>query len=377
MGIPQSAVGRGPSLRSESELAPTTKWNYFADLENSPRLKQSALSGGLAAVASTYGSGALQLTAAIVLARMLTPVDFGLVAIVALLTSCAPQLIDFGVGDATTQNITITPSQVSTLFWLNTGIGLAVAIVVALCSPVIALVYQEPQLESIALGFSITFSLIGLSLQHLALLRRTMQFVVIAKIQVLSALAGLGTAVSLAYLGFGYWALVFRPLASASCMLAGAWLACSWRPSLAFSGDEVKSMVRFGLHVMCYSIVASISRAADRITLGLVHRPQEVGAYHNALVLYENSIFVALAQIHGVASTALGRFQSEPAALRQRYGSALATLAFFVMPASVIISLIGQDAVVTLLGEKWRESGLLLSIVALRGIAQVVQSSQG
>src|SRR5262249_24904681 len=145
--------------------------------------------GGVASVAMQYGNGVLQVAAAVVLARLLTPEDFGLVAIVTVLTSFATALIDFGLGDAVAQRSKITPSQVSSLFWLSSAIGFAVAVALAACSPLIAWIYGEPRLEAIALCLSIVFLLSGLSNQHLALMRRTMQFGRIAKIQTFSTLA--------------------------------------------------------------------------------------------------------------------------------------------------------------------------------------------
>src|SRR5499433_836575 len=146
---------------------------YFEEHKESRDLGRRALRGGAASVAMQYVNGTLQIVATIVLARLLTPEDFGLVAIVTVLTSFAPLLIDFGLGDATTQRSKITPSQVSSLFWLSSGIGLSVAIVVAACSPLIAWAYRDPRLEAIALCSGITFVLWGVSNQHLALLRRT------------------------------------------------------------------------------------------------------------------------------------------------------------------------------------------------------------
>src|SRR5215467_8578437 len=146
---------------------------YFEDHRESSDLGRLALRGGVVSVATQYGNGFLQIVAAIVLARLLSPEDFGLVAIVTVLTSFAPLLIDFGLGDATAQRSKITPSQISSLFWLSSGIGLAVAVVVAGCAPLIAWIYREPRLEPIVLYSVITFVLWGASNQHMALLRRT------------------------------------------------------------------------------------------------------------------------------------------------------------------------------------------------------------
>src|SRR5262245_21928574 len=156
---------------------------YFEDHKESTDLGRLALRGGVTSVAMQYGNGALQIAAAVILARLLTPEDFGLVAIVLVLTSFAPGLIDLGLGDAVAQRAKISQAQVSSLFWLSTAVGLAVAVVVAACSPLIAMLYREPRLGPIALLTAITFVLCGASNLHLALLRRKLRFGTIAQIQ--------------------------------------------------------------------------------------------------------------------------------------------------------------------------------------------------
>jgi O-antigen/teichoic acid export membrane protein len=350
---------------------------YFEDHQESGDLGRRAVRGGIVSVAAQYGNGVLQILAQIVLARLLMPADFGLVAIITVLTSFAPLLIDFGLGDATTQRRRITPRQISSLFWLTSGVGVAVAVVVAACSPLIAAIYREPRLEPIALCTSITFVLWGLSNQHLALLRRTMQFGRIAKIQLLGSLVGIVVAIILAICGYGYWALVVRPIANALFVVIGAWRGCPWRPGAPAFDNEVKSMVRFGLHVVGFSVTFAVAKAVDRIGLGLFYRPALVGYYQNAVILYESSIFSVFAQAHTVGSAALSKLQSNQDALRQKYAAALSALSFFITPLAAILSVTAEDVTVVLLGEKWRPAGLLLRILALRGIFGVVESSQG
>jgi PST family polysaccharide transporter len=350
---------------------------YFEDHRESHDLGRHALRGGIVSVATQYTNGALQVAATIILARLLAPEDFGLVAIVWVVTSFAPLLIDFGLADATAQRSEITPGQVSSLFWLSSGIGLAVAAVVAACSPLIAAIYREPRLEPIALCTAIMFVLWGVSNQHLALLRRTMQFGRIARIQFFSTLVAIAVAIVIAIWGYGYWALVLRPITNALCVAFGAWLACRWKPGFPVFDGEVRSMVRFGLHVVGFSVTYNLAKAVDRIALGLFYPPDQVGYYQNATTLYENSIFSSLSQVHTVGSAALSKLQSNPAALRQKYEAALSALAFFVMPVAATLSVTAEDLTVILLGEKWRAAGSLLSIIALRGIFQAVEGSQG
>jgi O-antigen/teichoic acid export membrane protein len=354
-----------------------TVGSYFADLEASADLGRLAKRGGVASVAGVYVNGILQIVGVIILGRLLTPEDFGLVAIVMVLMRFAPLLIDFGTADATTQRTKITQGQSSTLFWLTSAIGCAVALSLVVCSPLIAWLYHEPRLQSVAVWSAITFVLAGMSAQHLALLRRTMQFGVIAKIQILSAIAGLVSAILIAISGYGYWALVLRPIVSAGCIAAGAWLACRWRPGRPVLDAEVKSMVGFGLHVLGGSIPFSMTNVADRIALGLFYPLRDVGFYQNAQNMYDNALMAPLGQLHGVGSAGLSKLRSDLEMLRQKYEATLSALAFFVMPTAAILSVTGQDLTVTLLGEKWRESGLLLSIMALRGIVEFIEFSQG
>src|SRR5262249_59966069 len=123
---------------------------------------------------------------------------------------------------------------------------------------------------------------------------RTMQFGTIAKIQISSGLAGTAIAIFMAVRGYGYWALVLRPIASSLCIAIGAWIACRWRPGFPLFDNEVKSMVRFGSHVVGFSVTYSVARALDRIGLGLFYPPDEVGYYQNAITLYDSSIFSVL-----------------------------------------------------------------------------------
>ncbi len=350
---------------------------HLEEHQTSSDLGRQALRGGVASVISRLINGTIQIGSAIALARLLAPEDFGLVAMVNVLTGFAPLLIDCGLGDATTQRARITQGQVSCLFWISTGIGLTLTILMACCSPLIAQMYHDPRLQPIALISAITFVLLGISGQHLALLRRKLQFARVARIEISSNLAAVVVAIGLAACGLGYWGLALRPIVAAAGMAIGAWSFCSWRPGRPAFDSEVRKLVRFGMHVVGFTLTYSAGKSADRFALGLRYLPREVGFYQNAINLYENSIFAVLNPLHAVGSAALSKLQSTPQLLKQKYSAALSALAFYVMPASAILSVVSVDVVTLLLGEKWRVAGTLLSIMALRGMLHVVEGSQG
>src|SRR5262249_16995757 len=157
-------------------------------------------------------------------------------------------------------------------------------------------------------------------------------------IQILSALAGYAVAILIALSGYGYWALVVRPIVSAACIAIGVWLACRWRPGRPVVDAEVKSMLRFGMHVLGFSIPYRATRAADRIGLGLFYLPRDVGFYQNAVTIYENAMLAPLGQLHGVGSASLSKLRSNPTAFQQKYLATLSALTFFVMPVAAILS---------------------------------------
>jgi PST family polysaccharide transporter len=184
-------------------------------------------------------------------------------------------------------------------------------------------------------------------------------------------------AIGLAVCGLGYWGLVLRPIVSAACMLTGAWILCSWRPGRPTFDSEVKKLIRFGMHVVGFTLTYSAGKSADRFALGLRYLPREVGLYQNALNLYDNSICAVLNPLHAVGSAALSKLQATPELLKGKYLAALSALAFYMMPASAILSVLSVDLIVILLGEKWRGAGSLLGILALRGMFHVIEGSQG
>src|SRR5262249_7258588 len=149
----------------------------------------------------------VQVASTVLLARLLSPHDFGLVAMVLALVGFAPVLIDLGTSDACSQKALITPVEISTLFWLNVVIGGVLTMLLAGGSGLIALLFGEPALTGIALISSITFIVVAASTQHYALMRRAMKFRNIAVIDISSNVIGSIVSIAMAFTEWGYWAL--------------------------------------------------------------------------------------------------------------------------------------------------------------------------
>src|SRR4029079_7425197 len=181
-----------------------------------------------------------------VLARLLRPSAFGLLAMVAAIGLVLDLVKEFGLSSATIQKSDITHAQVSALFWINAGVGAVLAAGLFLAAPAIANFYGQPELESIARWLSIGFLASGLTVQHWALLRRQMRFGAIAGMETAAALVSFATAVVLALAGAGYWALVVQRLVSPLLLWGLSWWFCRWRPARPARAAGVRSLIGYG-----------------------------------------------------------------------------------------------------------------------------------
>jgi PST family polysaccharide transporter len=183
-------------------------------------------------------------------------------------------------------------------------------------------------------------------------------------------------AIILAYQGYGYWALVSKPVLTALFTVIGVWIGCGWWPGHPTFTTGVKDLLKFGLNVTGFTMTDYVAKSADRIALGYTTGPRELGYYQNAFVIYDNPLAL-VSPLHNVAVATLSKLRTDPAALKSAWSVALSSLTFFAAPAFAILAVTGQDLVVLLLGSKWAEAGAILSILALRGPAHVVERSLG
>ena len=199
---------------------------YFEENKSYAGLGRASVHSGVVLVATRGINVFVQVATTVLLARLLSPHDFGLVAMVTALMVFAPTLIDLGTTDASTQRARITRGEISALFWLNMAIGGFFTVLFAATSGAIAALFSEPALVGIALASSLTFIFIAGSVQHYALMRRAMEFRRIAMIDLLANVVSSIVAIAMAMTSWGYWALVAKPLLSLVMMAVGAWISC-------------------------------------------------------------------------------------------------------------------------------------------------------
>jgi PST family polysaccharide transporter len=297
----------------------------------------------------------LKLGSMMVLARLLVPADFGLVAMVTAVTGVFGRFNTLGLPSATVQRADINHRQVSTLLWINVGIAALLTSITAAVSPAIAWCYGEPRLTLIALALSGTFFLGGLSVQHQALLRRQMRFGALAFSDVASLAIGLTTGIVFAWWGAGYWALIAMSLAEDLAEATLAWLLCDWRPGLPSRAAGVGSMVAFGGNIAGASILNRASQSLDNVLIGMFWGAGPLGLYSRAYSLLKLPRYPIHAPISKIGLPSLSRLQDDPDRFRRYYQMGVMTIVALGMPIAAFAFADADLMVSVVLGEAWRD----------------------
>ena len=316
-------------------------------------LRRRSIQGGAAIVSLQGARFLLNLGTTAVLARHLSPNDFGLIAMVVTVSSFVSMFRDMGLATATIQKEELSHEQSSTMFWLMLAIGVVLMLGMAIATPVVAWFYQDSRLTQIVPLFAFGFLFSGLMLQHRALLRREMDYTTLALAEMVSLVVSVVVAVWMALAGFTYWALVGRYLSEQAVLMVGVWVASAWRPGRGVWDGGVRSMIKFGGNLASFNILSYLSRNLDNVLLGWRWGTGVLGLYDNAYRLLYLPIQQINTPVSDVAISALSRLQDDAEKYRAYYrrGLMLATSAGMPIVGFMLVST--DKIVLAILGEQW------------------------
>lgn len=340
-------------------------------------LKGRSVRGGAVTMAAQGIRFFFQIGSTAVLARLLTPEDYGLIAMVAVVTGFVMMFKDMGLSMATVQKAQINHGQISTLFWINILISLVIMAVMAALAPVVAWFYSEPQLTLVALTLAGTFIFSGLTIQHQALLRRQMRFGRLAVIEIVAMLNGAVAAIVSAWYGAGYWALVIMQLVTAMSIAVGVWIGCDWRPGWPKRGSNVRSMLAFGGNLTGFSFLNYFTRNMDKLLIGKVYGITQLGLYAKAYQLLLLPLRQITGPISSVAIPTLSRLQNDDDRYRQYYYQAINMIAFITMPLVMVTAALSEEIILIVLGKQWINAGVIFKVLAFSALIQPVGSTIG
>lgn len=351
------------------------KYLDVSDLQDD--LGRRTLRGGLWSTVGQAVKSVVELASFPLLARLLTPDDFGLVGMAVAVTGFLHMFKDMGLTLATVQREDITHEQVNALFWINAGLGFLVAIIAALSAWVLAWFYNQPELIGITLALAVAFGFNGLTVQHEALLKRRMLFGRLIIIEAVALVLAVGTAAALALLGWGYWALVAQSLVLAFVTFVGVWLAMGWRPSVPKKAKGLKELLSFGANLTGFNFVNYFARNLDDVLIGRFNGATQLGYYQQAYKIFKVPLTQVNAPVSKVAIPALSRLTGQPQRYREAYCGVLEKLLMITLPLGAFLVGAHDWIILVILGPQWGAAAPIFAMLSIAIFSQAVTNTTG
>ena len=328
-------------------------------------LRRLAVKGAGATIVFGGVGVAIQMIGTVVLARLIVPQDYGLVAMVttfsALLAACGGSS---GVPDAVAQCKRIDHTLASNLFWISLGLGVLLTVVFACAGSLLATFYGEPALVTLTVGLSATIVLTSISVVPLALLRRAMLFPTVARTELVSKAVSVAVSILFARAGWGRWALVMGAGALPLSTAIGAWWQCRWLPGWLRYNADTGSLLKVAIHTYGRYSVKYFASNTDNLLVGWRFGAFALGFYKKAYDLFALSATQLVFTTSLVAVSALSRVREDRAQFQRYLLGAITVLAFLGMGIAGDLTLIGKDLIRLLLGPGWEPAGSIFTFFA-------------
>lgn len=342
-------------------------------------LKHQAITGVKWNTLTTLLSTIFQLVSYIVLARILQPADFGLMAMATVIIGFAQSFSDAGISSAIIYRQDATTDQLSSLFWLNIWTGILVFVLIVCLEPLILLLFSEPRLPSILYTVALTFLIIPWGKQFEILLQKDLNFAVLSKIQIVALTISTAVTVCTALLGYGVWSLVWGQLSLAilsTFMLA--LVGYRWyRPQIHFKRNDLKGYLNFGLFQMGERCVNFFAERFDQLILASLLGAQGLGYYNFAF----NIINIPLSRINPIINKVIfpvfAQIQDNALHLKAGYLKVLRLLISVNAPLLIGIAIVSPLAIPLIFGTKWTASVIILQILSIVALSRSIGNPVG
>ena len=326
-------------------------------------LKEKTVKGMMWSSIDRFSTQGIQFVFSILIARLLLPSDYGVVAMLNIFLAVSQTFIDSGFGTALIRKLDRTEVDFSTVFYFNIAVSLFFYGVLWLASPYIAAFYDIPLLEDVTKVVALTLVFSSLSGIQNAKLAINLDFKKRAKISVSTTVLTGAVGLWLAYNGYGVWALVVQSVFSAllRSMLLWAWVR--WLPRLTFSWNSFREMFSFGSKLLASALLDTVYNNVTTLVVGKVFSPSVLGVYARAgsLAQYPSSNITGVLQ--GVTFPVLSSIQNEPERLANAYKRFLRLSAFIIFPLMVGLAAVADPLIRIVLTDKWEGAIYLLQII--------------
>lgn len=319
----------------------------------------------------------IQFVVSAILARLLFPKDFGMVAMIIVFSNFLNVFQGLGMGSSLVQKKDLDNDHINSIFWIVAGLGLFLTILMISVSPIIAHFYKQPQLVKLSIALGTTFFIASLGIVPRSLFRREMQFKVLSLINIIGvSFAGL-FAIFLAFKGFGVWSLIYRQIASVTLGTILLITIRKWKPTFSFQWSKIKMMFKFGINLTGASFTNYFKRNLDNLLIGKFLGAQPLGYYNFSY----NIMLYPLGQISGVLSQvffpAFSSIQDNLSRIREVYIKANFFISVITFPLMIGLFTLAPEFVKAVFGTKWINAIPIIRILSIVGLEQSIATTVG
>lgn len=323
-------------------------------------LKNKTVKGTVWSTLERFSVQGIQFIVMILMARILTPGDYGLVGMIAIFIAVSQSLIDSGFSQALIRKQERTEVDNSTVFYFNIAVGLFLYLLLYVAAPFIADFYNEPQLTSITrvIGVSLIFN--SLAVVQRALLTLKLDFKTQAKASLSGAVISGIVGIAMAYTGFGVWAIVFQQIVNLGVVTLLLWVFSKWKPLWAYSWSSFRELFSFGSKLLASGLLDTIYRNVYLIIIGKVFKASDLGYYTRSHQFSDFASSNITGIFQRVSYPVLCTIQNDDERLANVYRRMLRVSAFVIFPLMIGLAATAHPFIISILTEKWLFSATLL-----------------
>jgi teichuronic acid exporter len=325
-------------------------------------LKSKAITGSIWSLIETFSVQIVQFVVGVVLARLLEPKDFGLIALTGIFTSISAAITDGGFEKTLIQKKDLLPIQVSTVFYINVMLGAFMTLLLIVLAPFIADFFNAPALTAILQVISLGILLTSLAQTQQTLILKDLHFKKISHVKIATSIIGGITGVVLAYKGFGVWALVYSSLIPQIFRVIFYWVRSSWYPQLHFSFASVKTLIPYGLNILGSSIFFFMIQQFNVFIVGKYYSKAELGLFNRGNRFPDLIVSIIQSVVLKMTLPLFAKLQDHPVELLDTVKKTNKAVAFISFPLLVLLLIKADDITILLFTEKWRGSIIFLQL---------------
>lgn len=339
-------------------------------------LRQETASAAIWSFVGNTGSTIVRFGIGIVITRILSPEDYGLVAMLAIFIGVGDALIDSGFSQALIQKKKPTQVDYSSVFFLNILIALSLYFLLWVSSQLIATFYEEPVLRQLTIILSLSLIINSLTAVQSTLLAKELRFKEISKFRVASTIISGAVAIPMAIKGLGVWSLIGLTLSQGGSFSLLVWMQSKWRPSLTFSISSIRQLFGFGSRILGIGLLDNIFLHLNKLIIGKYFYAAELGLYNRAYNYRDLVSKSMLGIVNSVAFPAFSKIRNDNKSIMANYQCVSELATYLITPSLALLAFAAEPLIRFLITDKWIQSVPYLQVLCIAGLFYPVSGLQ-